>query len=96
MSNLRVEVPIDGIIETLITTEGVSEKLATILTFAFGVLGAIPGLISPEKKFLLITYENSQRLPHTVVFDFHNDEKGMNELTNLLSYLRKRISRTLS
>lgn len=86
----EVEIHVKGIRDVTVAKKGVSDLLSIVLTTAFGVIGMIPGAMSPEKKFLIITYEDSFSLPHHVVFDFHDDEKAVNELITLLKYLKEK------
>ena len=43
-----------------------------------------------DKKFLMVSYEDSYGLSHTLFFDFHNDEKVVKELIELLHYSKNK------
>lgn len=90
LDKIETEIPIEGIREVAVKTKGISPMLSRVLGIAFGVVGLIPEIVSPEKKFLILSYEDSFGMLHHMVFDFHDDEKAVNELMKLLDYSKEK------
>ena len=84
---MEIEIPIRGIRDATVKTKKEFDLVSFLgRALAFGLVGA---LLFPEKKrFLVLTYEDSVGMLHHRIFDFHDDEKSVGSLINLLNYLK--------
>lgn len=84
---MEAEIPIQGIVDVTIKTKKEFDLTSFLgRALAFGVVGAL--LFPEKKKFMVLTYEDPVSMLHHRIFDFHDDEKSVYELVNLLNHLK--------
>lgn len=84
---MEIEIPIRGIRDATVKTKKEFDLVSFLgRALAFGLVGAL--LFPEKKKFLVLTYEDSVGMLHHRIFDFHDDEKSVGSLINLLNYLK--------
>ena len=82
LNKMSVKVPIEKI-------RGLNIRTTNEITSTIGA-GSI--LFKANTEFLVLTYKNQTRKLQHMIFDFHGQKKSVDELRDLVSYLKKEKS----
>ena len=87
LNKFDVEIPVEKF-------KGIEIRTGKEITFLrWFLIGAWSILFKEKKEYLVLTYEDSFGMLQRMVFDFHNQRKMVNELIDLVSYLKMKKAR---
>ena len=84
LNKMKLEIPIEKF-------KGLEVRTAKEISFARWFLIGVWSILFKEKKeYLVLIYEDEAGLLQHMVFDFHNQKKIVDELIDLVSFLKKK------